>query len=255
MEPSDGNLKRGLARDLGRVEGVEARARPGDLWALGRHRLLVGDATDPANRARVLDGGRAGTIFFDPPYDAPQAVVGLRPPCRHALVLTDHRHVWELIQGWAPPFRGLFTWNRIVANSVPHQPLGATRHCFWFGGDVYRDDWRCGRPTKRRRVRRGKYQWTVEPCAAGERFSTIYHAPATMRFAGHPHAKPLEWVACLLGNCTTGDVLDPYAGVGTALIAAEIIGRACYAIELEPANADIILWRWERFADQRATRL
>jgi DNA modification methylase len=82
----------------------------------------------------------------------------------------------------------------------------------------------------------------------------VFSAPATRQHDGHPHAKPADWVRCLLANCTRGAIFSPFAGSGTSLIAAELLGRRWAGVEIDPGYCDVIVERWQEFTGGRAIR-
>jgi DNA modification methylase len=94
--------------------------------------------------------------------------------------------------------------------------------------------------------RRQTTLWQVPPVSAG-------HASAADALTGHAAQKPVALFAKALAN-HTGDVLDPFAGTGTTLIAAEQLGRRASVLEIDPAYAQVALERWEVFTGTRAER-
>ena len=230
------------------VAETPRRCQQGDVWELGTHRLICGDATDPSVLARLMDGDEARTVVFDPPYDAPAGVLSLRPPCRDALVFSDHRHLLDCVEGW-PPFRCQFVWDCCACWHTPGQPLARHKTALWFGRSRYAPDgWKVPTEEEEPRSRvvrntRGSYRYTNDP--RGKRLATLFRSPITSEYAGHAHAKPIAWIAALLGCCTNGPVLDPFAGSGTSIIACELLGRRCLAVEIAPNCCDVILDRWQ----------
>jgi DNA modification methylase len=102
-------------------------------------------------------------------------------------------------------------------------------------------------------VRKGKtHQW------AGDRSQTTLWSIPAREDEGHGHStqKPVECMRRPIeNNSAAGDaVYDPFVGSGTTIIAAEMTGRACYAIEIDPAYCDVAVTRWENFTGQKAER-
>lgn len=202
-----------------------------------------------------MGGAACPTLDFDPPYDADPALVALRWPARDALVFTDHRHTLDAVAGW-PRFRNLFAWDGQTSWYVRGQPLARAKFCLWFGDSDYDEDGsHYGEPGEAHEATnpRGSYRYRPDP--RGKHLATVFVAPATRQFAGHPHAKPVDWVRCLLANCTRGDVFSPFAGSGTGLIAAEQLGRRWVGVELDAGHCDVIVERWQAFTGGRAVRL
>lgn len=232
------------------VPGVpdEPITKPGDAWQMGDHWLTCGDS-----RTLALS---CAALVFDPPFDADPALIALRWPCRDVLVFTDHRHTLDAVDRWGQPFRNLFAWDGQTSWYVKGQPLARGKFCLWFGASEYdADGAHYGEPGIAHEVSnpRGKYDYRPDP--RGKHLATIFSAPATRQHEGHAHAKPVDWVRCLLANCTRGDIGDPFAGSGTSLIAAELLGRRWVGNEIDPATCDVIVRRWEEFTGDRATRV
>ena len=237
---------------LDRAEELRAQwgVVSGQVWAIGRHRVLCGDSTDPASAATVCGTQRPPTVVFDPPYNADPAVLALRWPCDDVLVFTDHRHTLECADGW-PAFRCLFAWDGQSSWYTPGWPLARGKFCLWRGTSSYNEDgshYGTSGEAHTASNTRGTYDYV--PDARGKHLSTVFASPATQQFAGHAHAKPTDWVRLLIANCTRGAVFDPFAGSGTTLVACEQLGRACYAIERDPPTVAVVL---QRMADMGIT--
>lgn len=250
-----------VAKDAGLDYGKEAKEAPepqvdkaaelqqkwqtarGQLWQVGRHRLMCGDSTSAEDVARLVAGESIGAVVFDPPYDAGAEVLSVRWQAQDALVFTDHRHLLDCIDGWGR-FRCVFAWDGVTSWYVPGWPLARAKLCLWFGENEYNQDGaHYGEPGEEHRVTntRGSYHYKPDP--RGKHLATIFQSPLTREFDGHPHAKPVDWLRLLIGNCTRGTVLDLFAGSGAALVACEQLAREWRGMELEPATAAVILER------------
>lgn len=195
-------------------------------------------------------------LVIDPPYDQPDLMSLFTDARRHdsELIFTDPRHIGDVMAYFGAP-RWLFTWDTMSPWNVSAKlPLTQVKFCAWYGSHYNRDGALWGdAPDKRdhpttkfepldgRRltdVWRQSLRWLHHPQAStgqagSERFSRRQAHPA-MR-----HAKPDDWVRCLIGNTTTaGTVLDPFAGSGTTLRAAKQLGRRCVAVEIDEANCE-----------------
>jgi len=238
---------------------AEPVTRPGDLWLLGPHRLLCGDSTKPDDVARLLDGGTPRAVVFDPPFDGADEVLAWREECDDALVFTDPLHLLECVEGW-PPFRCQFVWDCQSCWYTPSWPLARVKLCLWFGISAYREDGmflprKPGRvDLSPREVWNTRSRYVYHPDPRGLRLATLYGASINREFSGHPHSKPVLWIAAMLANCTAGEVIDPFVGGGPTLIACEQLGRRCFGMEIEPRYCDVAVRRWEQFTGQRATR-
>jgi DNA modification methylase len=261
-----------------------AASRPGDLWLLDRHRLYCGSALDEAAYRTLMGEDRAAVVFTDPPYNVP--IDG------HASGLGKiHHREFAMASGEmdAAAFAGFLT--RACSLLAAHSRDGALhylcidwRHafellsagkqvyselknlCVWTKdnagmGSLYRSQhelvlvFKNGRGRHRNNVHLGKH---------GRHRTNVWEYPCARSFsrsseegnllALHPTVKPVRLVADALLDCTNrGDiVLDGFLGSGTTVIAAERVGRACYALEIEPLYVDTAIRRWQADTGNRA---
>ena len=230
-----------------------AIARRGDVWLLGAHRLVCGDATEPADVALALAGECPHLMVTDPPYG-----VSYDPNWRVAVgkgafalgqVINDDRADWRA--AWTLfPGDVVYVWHSALHASEVEQSLRAA-------GFLPRSQiiWDKGRLI----ISRGHYHWRHEPCwyavrkgrtahwAGDRKQTTVWLIPHRRSETGHGTQKPLEAMRRpILNHTVPGDrVYDPFLGSGTTLIAAEELGRICHAIELDPVYVDIAVRRWE----------
>jgi DNA modification methylase len=239
-------------------------SRPGDLWQLGAHRLLCGDATAPGDVARLLDGARPHLLLSDPPYGveydpAWRNVAGVATTARTGRVANDHRADWR--QAWALfPGDVVYVWHAGVHARVVIESLEATDF-------VIRSQIVWAKP--RFVLGRGDYHWQHEPCLYAVRRSGTGHwqgarDQATLWSIGasgaedtatvHGTQKPVECMRRpILNNSAIGDaVYDPFLGSGTTLIAADVTGRRCYGMEIDPRYVDVAVLRWQDLTGRRA---
>ena len=267
------------------VPGVsgEPVSRLGDLWQLGRHRLLCGDTRDAATMDRLLDGGRADLVFTDPPYNVAidGNVCGLGS-VKHrefafasgemskvqfvsfltdtlgnmarvmrdgaiAFVCMDWRHMGELLAAGEASFtelKNLVVWNKSNGG------MGAfyrSKHELIFvfkqGTAEHTNSFGLGDT--------GRYRTNVWDYAG---ISSI-GANRSEELAMHPTVKPVALIADAIRDCSRrGEiVLDGFGGSGSTLIAAEKTGRAARLIEYDPLYCDTIVRRWELYTGKQAT--
>jgi DNA modification methylase len=287
--------------DLILEEGREARGEPsgpedqvpepsplpavtqtGDLWLLGSHRLLCGDARDKAAYDRLLEGAKAEFVFTDPPYNVEidGHVCGLGR-VRHrdfamgcgemseaeftaflktvfALlaensiegsihqICMDWRHSWEMLNAGRAIYselKNLCVWNKTNAGM----------------GSFYRSKhelvfvWKSGTAAHINNFELGQH---------GRHRSNVwdYAGVNSMRsgrleeLAMHPTVKPTALVADAIKDCSRrgGLVLDPFCGSGTTLIAAERTGRKAHALEIDPTYVDVAVRRWQAYTGKSA---
>jgi DNA modification methylase len=239
-------------------------SRLGDVWLLGRHRLVCGDCTDEAVVSAALDGVRPHLMVTDPPYGVEydpawrnETLEGSRT-ARTGKVLNDDRADWT--EAWALfPGDVAYVWHGAlhagtVAESLTDCGFQIRAQVIW--------------AKERLVLGRGHYHWQHEPCwyavrngtkghwAGDRKQTTLWSIPSRDQDADTVHGtqKP---VACMRrpienNSSPVQAVYEPFSGSGTTLIAAEMTGRACHAIELSPAYVDVALLRWQEFTGQEA---
>ncbi len=258
--------------------------KPGDLWLLGDHRLLCGDATNADDVARLLDGTEPTLLATDPPYG-----VSLDPTWRDGVYN-------ELGPAEQPYMRTKGHRNTTVSGDtrvdwsdafalVPSLAVGYVWHAGVHAAQVAEDLQRIGFEIVSQviwdkglfAIGRSWYHWGHEPCwvvrraGAKARFlgdrnqSTIWRAPSPKMIMGgsdepkvdHPTQKPVAlYEAPIANHLRRGEpVYDPFLGSGTALIAAERLGRRCYAIEIDPRYVQVAIERWQTFTGGTAVKL
>lgn len=259
-------------------------SRPGDLWQMGRHRLLCGDARDADALDRLMLRQRAQIVFTDPPYNVPidghvsgkgqahhrefQMASGEMTPAQFARFLTtvlrllaghstagslhyvcmDWRHQLELLtaaEGVYSELKNLCVW---VKDNAGMGSLYRSQHELIL---VFKN----GRAPHRNNVELGRY---------GRNRTNVWHYPGVGQFgrggeegnlaALHPTVKPVALIADAILDCSArGEiVLDPFLGSGSTLIAAERVGRVCHGIEFDPLYVDTAIRRWQRFTGDSA---
>ena len=234
----------------------------GDVWLLGRHRLICGDATDASVVERVLAGVKPHLMVTDPPYGVEydpgwrNAALAGSNTARTGKVLNDHRADWR--EAWALfPGDVAYVWHGALHATTVAESLIAC------GFDIRAQIvWAKDRLV----LGRGHYHWQHEPCwyavrgtghwRGDRKQTTLWQIASTGQDAETVHGtqKPVECMRRPIeNNSSPGQaVYEPFSGSGTTLIAAEMTGRACYAVELSPAYVDVAVLRWEAFAGQPA---
>lgn len=274
------------------------RTKPGDLYELGNHRLLCGDATDPGAYEVLMAGAPARCVFTDPPYGVDVSdIANLRADRAWEEMAgdeVDDAALEVLLTGfleaaleWTDPGSPLYLCHAEAAGLL-------VRRCVQDAG------WRFSQVLVWAKdtlvMGRSDYQWRHEPILygwkpgrahrwyGGRNKNTVLEAagsleelgaddlrqlvrdlveeiPGTvLRFARpsssvqHPTMKPVELVARLLRNSSKrGEVvLDPFAGAGSTLLAAEQLSRHARCLELEPRFCDVIVDRWEEMTGRKA---
>ncbi|MGE4048656.1 MAG: site-specific DNA-methyltransferase [Acetobacteraceae bacterium] len=236
-------------------------SRPGDVWLLGAHRLVCGDCTDAAVVEQALAGVKPHLMVTDPPYGveydpAWRNRAGISTTRRTGTVANDHRADWR--EAWALfPGDVAYVWHGALHAVTVADSLAA------FGFEVRAQIiWAKDRLV----MSRGHYHWRHEPCWYAVRGNGHWHGDRKQTTLWeiaskgqdaetvHGTQKPVECMRRPIeNNSSPGQaVYEPFCGSGTTIIAAEMTGRACHAIELSPAYVDVAVQRWQAFTGREA---
>ncbi len=245
---------------------AEVYVRPGELWALGRHRLLCGDATDPAAVARLLGDRPADLVWTDPPYSL--AYTGktrraltianddLGPDGTRALVASALRLAplrpggcFYLAAPTRPDLLAAFLGAVADAGLSARQTLVWVKDRFVLGHADYH--------SRHEAILYGWREGAAHRFSGGRAQDTVWEVPRPARSAEHPTMKPVELVERAVRNSSRpgGLVYDCFAGSGTTIIAAERAGRDGRAMEVDPRYAQVVLERWAALTGRAPERL
>jgi len=259
-----------------------AVTQTGDLWLLGTHRLLCGDARDKAAYDHLLEGAKAEFVFTDPPYNVAinGNVCGLGRVRHREFAMASGEMTEAEFTAFLQAVFALLIESTIdgsihqICMDWRHLPemMGAGRAvyselknlCVWNKsnagmGTFYRSKhelifvWKCGTAAHINNFELGQH---------GRHRTNVWDYPgiSTMRakrmeeLAMHPTVKPTALVADALKDCSRrgGLVLDPFCGSGTVLIAAERTGRKARALEIDPTYVDVAVRRWQAYTGKSA---
>ncbi len=245
------------------------RATLGDVWQLGPHRLMCGDATDTALVAALVADTRAAMAFTDPPYNVALGDHGGQQRGQRRRRIANDAMAPEQFEAFVRDWgRNLLTHVEgalYICMSTKEWPL--VSHALAELGGHWSDTiiWAKDRFV----LGRADYQRQYEPIWYGWREGAKRHwcgdrdqgdiweikRPATSDW--HPTTKPVELVQRALENSSLpGDVvLDLFLGSGTTLIASERTGRTCFGMELDPGYCEVAIARWEAFAGEPAKQI
>lgn len=261
-----------LAAELLQQQRLSAptRVKTGETWRLGRHRLYCGDSLEPGRLSQMLAGHPADLVLTDPPYGVSYRSTMPRRGRRKQAITNDETQSFEEFLAKALP-----TIREVMAS-------GATLH--WFAGGGGPEPvlakamlaiaehfsllnvlvWDKLDPGLGWRWRRS-WEAIIEAAHGkpktwngGTALRNVLRYPKAIPDSEqHPTPKPVPLLEELIKACcpTRGLVLDPFAGSGSTLIAAERTGRTCVAAELEPRYCDIALARWEVLTGEQAARV
>jgi site-specific DNA-methyltransferase (adenine-specific) len=240
------------------------RTVPGDIWVMGKHRLLCGDSTSMDDLAKLTDGQLVDMWLTDPPYN-----VAYEGKTKEALTIKNDemgddqfrqflRDAYTAADTVMKPGAVFYIWH---ADSEGYNFRGAAQDAGWKVRQCL--IWKKSSMV----MGRQDYHWKHEPClygwkegaghlwAADRKQTTILEFEKPSRNGEHPTMKPVALFEYqLLNNTKGGDqVLDSFGGSGTTLIAAEKNGRVARIMELDPKYCDVIVKRWQDFTGKIAT--
>ena len=253
----------------------------GQIWQLGKHRLMCGDSTDAGAWALLMDGKKADMVFTDPPYGV---AIGDKNDILKDFDMKNGRNskrITENIEGDTMSEAQLYDMLKTAFVNVRENC--AEDACYYVtspqGGSLglmmmtmMKDAglevrhvlmWKKSSATFS--LGRLDYDYQHEPIfytwtkshhnyRRGENRTTIWEYDKPRKCNLHPTMKPVELVAnAILDGTKKGDiVLDAFGGSGTTMIACEETGRTCFMMELDPKYADVIIDRWETFTGEKA---
>ena len=242
-------------------------SKPGDVWIMGRHRLLCGDSTDAASYDTLLGTERVAMIFQDPPYNVDYANTAkdkLRGTNRPILNDNLGDGFQDFLLAAFKP--ALQRCDGAVYVAMSSSELDTLQAAFRAAGGKWstfiiwaKNTFTLGRSDYQRQYEPILYGWPegANRHWCGDRDQgDVWHFNKPRVNDLHPTMKPVELVERAIRNSSRpGDlVLDPFGGSGTTLIAAEKAGRKARLIELDPKYADVIVRRWQDWTGQQATR-
>jgi DNA modification methylase len=260
-----------------------ALTKRGDIWLLGNHRLICGDALEESTYSALMKDTKADVVFSDPPYNLViNGIVGRGAIhhrefamasgemseseffdflCRALALLEGHSRdgsVHFICMDWRHAAEVLLAGKRVY---------GALLNlCVWTKdnggmGSFYRSQhelifaFRKGKEPHRNNIQLGKFGRNRTNVWRYAGVNTLSKSAGEGNLlALHPTVKPVAMIADAILDCSArGDiVLDSFSGVGSTILAAEKVGRVCYAIEIDPLYVDATVKRWEKHTGQKA---
>ena len=239
----------------------------GDVWMLGKHRIICGSSTDAHTVEKVLNGVKPHLMVTDPPYGVEYDAnwrneaergngkkIGGRAVGK---VLNDDKADWR--DAWALfPGDVAYVWHAglyagVVADSLLACNFKLRSQIIWAKSNFA--------------IGRGDYHWHHEPCwyavrdkatgkwAGDRKQTTLWKIDKPQKSeTGHSTQKPIDCMKRPIeNNSSPGQAIyEPFSGSGTTIIACEMTGRSCHAIELNPAYVDVAVKRWQDFTGQKA---
>jgi DNA modification methylase len=238
--------------------------RPGHIWCLDDHRVICGDSTNGATVKELLGPAKPTLMVTDPPYGVNydpewRHRAGVNTSSRTGKVENDERADWA--EAWALfPGSIAYVWHgalhaTTVAASLEREGFTIRAQIIW--------------AKERLVIGRGDYHWQHEPCwycvrakgnwTGDRKQTTLWSISSKDQDAETVHGtqKPVECMRRpIVNNTSPGEaVYEPFLGSGTTLIAAESVGRICFAVELSRIYVDVAVRRWQAFTGHKAIRL
>lgn len=236
-------------------EEAEPITKLGDIWQLGRHRLMCADSTDKQCVETLMGGQKADLLFTDPPYgyeyqsnmrtkskkfdviENDDKILDFIPALKDelqgfAFICTS----WEVLDKWLPLFQKHFDLSNMIIWDKGGGGIGDLKHTF-------------------------STDYEIILCSnngneiTGKRIGSVWEVNKDNAFDYvHATQKPVGLSSIAIENTTkkNANVLDVFCGSGSTLIACEQLDRNCYAMELDPHYCDVIIKRWEDFAGEKA---
>jgi DNA modification methylase len=239
---------------------------PGDIWLLGQHRLLCGDATQMTDVEKVLAGGLADLVFCDPPYNVNYgATMKDKLRGKKRKIAND-----DLGQDFEQFLRDacvniLAVTKGAIYVCMSSSELHTLQKAFREAGGHWstfviwaKNTFTMGRSDYQRQYEPIMYGWKEGTqhfwCGARDQGGVWFIKKPQVNDL-HPTMKPVELVERAVRNSSKDrdTVLDPFGGSGTTLIACEKTGRQARLIELEPKYCDVIIHRWQEFTGKEAS--
>lgn len=232
--------------------------QPSDLWRLGNHWLLCGDATNEADVTELMAGNEADMVFTDPPYGV-----------NHEGVPNDDQ------DGLVPLLQRAFkNCDNVMRRGACYYICHPDIHAYEFIGAVRNQGWKQARPPVVLWIKnalvlgRGDYHSRSEPILYGWKSGrghnqlqdrtqdNVWEYDRPRVSNGHPTMKPVALIGRAVRNSSNvGDnIIDLFLGSGSTLIACESTNRRCFAMEIDPHYCDVAVKRWEDTTGQKAER-
>ncbi len=244
-----------------------AKSKPGEIYELGRHRLMCGDSTKWEMVEKLLDGELVDVVFTDPPYNLQE-----RGQVKRTNKAGSKKNVefgdWDV--GFKPS--DVLPHIDAACKAAAHRFVCTSSYLFgeihaWFEGRGDKTNylvWVKNNPMPS--LTKANFVQSTELVVHSRKGSPVFNYPSGANLPnafkgnvephefGHPSQKPTYVVDYCIGP-TEGTVLDLFGGSGTTLIACEKTARKCFMMEFDPKYIDVIIERWEKFTGQKAIKL
>lgn len=251
----DGNETEDDDFDVGEELKKPVFSRAGDVWTLGRHRLVCGDSTKAETYETLMEGKKANLVVTDPPYNVNYEGTAGK-------IQNDNMASEKFFDFLFDAFSNM---EKVMADDASIYVFHADteglnfRKAFDAAGFYLSGCCIWKKPSLV--LGRSPYQWIHEPCLFGWKKSgkhqwysdrkqtTVWEFEKTKKNTDHPTMKPIPLLSYPIANSSMSNtlVLDPFGGSGSTLIACEQMDRSCYTIELDEKYCDVIVRRYIEF--------
>ena len=269
----------GLIEDDEIPEVKESKVKRGDIWQLGKHRVMCGDSTSSDDVAKLMNGEKADMVFTDPPYnvdfkgqelsnttkDGKKILNHKGANTKHETIKNDKLEDEEFILFIKEVLKNIKTYNKgawyftfcdlkLDLLLLPLKEMGF----IWKSIII----WNKNQATLSGKDYKSRYEPIVygspNNSFYGERYKQedVWEFQRTLKNDLHPTMKPIPLIENGIKNSSKLNmiVLDLFLGSGSTLIAAEKLNRKCYGMELDEKYCDVIIERWEQFTGQKAIK-
>ena len=253
---------------------IEAKCKLGDIWQLGRHRLMCGDSTDASQVAKLLGGTNIQLYLTDPPYNVAYGYDGAATEGHRKdglVVLNDKMDNDKFEEFLTNAFNAA---NANMEKGASFYIFHSDGYSYWFRKALINTvdlELRENLIWVKNSMVLGRqdYQWRHEPCLYGwkkgsshnwfsdRKQTTVMEFDRPTKSVEHPTMKPIPLFAYLIQNSSQEgwNVYDSFGGSGTTIMACEQLGRNGFSMELDPHYCDVIINRWETYTGKKAEKI
>lgn len=261
------------AYDEGEHE-IEAKCKLGDIWQLGKHRLMCGDSTDASQVAKLLGGANIQLYLTDPPYNVAYGYDGAATEGHRKdglVVLNDKMDNDKFEEFLTNAFNAA---NANMEKGASFYIFHSDVYSYWFRKALINTvdlELRENLIWVKNSMKLGRqdYQWRHEPCLYGwkkgashnwfsdRKQTTVMEFDRPTKSVEHPTMKPIPIFAYLIQNSSQEgwNVYDSFGGSGTTIMACEQLNRNGFSMELDPHYCDVIINRWETYTGKKAEKI
>ena len=253
---------------------IEAKCKLGDIWQLGRHRLMCGDSTDASQVAKLLGGANIQLYLTDPPYNVAYGYDGAATEEHRKdglVVLNDKMDNDKFEEFLTNAFNAA---NANMEKGASFYIFHSDGYSYWFRKALINTvdlELRENLIWVKNSMVLGRqdYQWRHEPCLYGwkkgashnwfsdRKQTTVMEFDRPTKSVEHPTMKPIPLFAYLIQNSSQEgwNVYDSFGGSGTTIMACEQLDRNGFSMELDPHYCDVIINRWETYTGKKAEKI